>query len=189
VQVTGTIAANIHSTCSRAEQAYCHAIHLQCLYGDCLHVLRVTVLHCRCTALEQTQSRSLQQVKGPVHAGGIQAYGVDPSFNAHSRLYRPDSYQRSWHFFNSSDSSPELSTTRAPFAFFPRSARGYNDGFPVFFPVILQPPSTHSRASCLMVFLPPQGIYGTVCAGERVRCNSEEDAAVHEGRSLPGRPQ
>jgi hypothetical protein len=60
---------------------------------------------------------------------------VDPSFNTYSRLYRSDAFQRRWQFFNSSMSSPELSAAGAPFAFFPRSARGYNDGFPVFFPV------------------------------------------------------
>jgi hypothetical protein len=128
-----------------------------------------------------------------MHAEGIQAYGVDPSFNTHSGLYRSDSYQRSWHFFNSSENSAELSTTRAPFAFFPRSARGYRDGFPVFFPVLAQPPLPvshfcHALHGTLRHELCIFSGYGLVCAGARVSCYSEEDAAAHEGCSLPGPP-
>jgi hypothetical protein len=82
-----------------------------------------------------------EELKGAVHTGGTEAYGVDPSFNTHSRLYRTDALQRRWQFFNSSERSPELSMAGAPFAFFPRSSHGYDDGFPVFFPVQTQSPA------------------------------------------------
>jgi hypothetical protein len=98
-----------------------------------------------CTVIEQLLSRlkpALNDMRvGRVHVGGIRAFGVDPSFNTRSGLYRSDSFQRRWQFFNSSKSSPEVSTAGVPFAFFPRTAYGYDDGFPVFFPVLVQPAS------------------------------------------------
>lgn len=62
-------------------------------------------------------------------------YGVDPFYNPLSILYRSDAMQHIWQFYNSSDHSPELATSGNPFAFFARPAAGYEDGFPVFFPV------------------------------------------------------
>jgi hypothetical protein len=98
-----------------------------------------------CTATEQLPGRPKAALNdrcvGHVYAGILQAYGVDPSFNSRSSLYRSGAFQWGWQFFNSSKNSSELSSAGAPFAFFPRSARGYNDGFPVFFPVCVQPPS------------------------------------------------
>ena len=76
------------------------------------------------------------------HAGGLEAYGVDPSFNTHSTLYRPDVLQRMWQFFNASSHSPDVSTSGAPFAFYPRRSVGFADGFPVFFPVLPLAPSS-----------------------------------------------
>jgi hypothetical protein len=81
-----------------------------------------------------------------VHAGGVRDYWVDPSLNTHSGLYTSDACQRRWQFFSSSDSSTELSTAGAPFALPPRSAHGYKEGFPVFFPVVVQHPLSVSMA-------------------------------------------
>jgi hypothetical protein len=122
--------------------------------------------------------------KGLMHAGGLRPYGVDPSFNARSRLYRSGSFQQRWQFFNASKSSPELSSAGAPFAFFPRNASGYNDGFPVFFPVRVQPPSvpvSHFLLALQGTF--PTEMFGFLvhtwhCAGHYgthvCRCKSQE---------------
>jgi hypothetical protein len=93
------------------------------------------VLLIGCRVAGRLYAALYHRLKVLLHAGGRQPYGVDPSFNSHSSLYRSDSFQRRWQFFNSSANSPELSAAGAPFAFFPRRSRGYNDGFPVFFPV------------------------------------------------------
>ena len=61
---------------------------------------------------------------------------MDPSFNTHSTLYKSDALQRVWESFNYSSQSPEIASSGAPFAFYPRRASGYDDGFPVFFPVL-----------------------------------------------------
>jgi hypothetical protein len=49
--------------------------------------------------------------------------------------------------------------------------------------------SMRCRARCLMSCSLSQCIYGTVCAGAKFGCDSEEDAVVHEGCSVPGQPQ
>jgi hypothetical protein len=128
-----------------------------------------------------------------VHAGGLRAYGVDPSFNTYSRLYRPDSFQRIWQFFNSSTNSSELSATGTPFAFFPRPSHGFKDGFPVFFPV----QATLPLSLCKISFMHQQMLLQRLCdalratnatlfLGASVGSSSEEDAAVFERCSIPG---
>jgi hypothetical protein len=92
-----------------------------------------------CRVAGRLKAARYERLKATLHVGGRYPYGVDPSFNSHSSLYRADSFQRRWQFFNSSANSPELSTTGAPFAFFPRRSHGFTDGFPVFFPVCVQP--------------------------------------------------
>lgn len=71
------------------------------------------------------------------HAGGTRPYGVDPSFNMRSTLYRFNAMHSISQFYNSSRGSLELSNSGAPFAFYPRHTAGYEDGFPVFFPVCI----------------------------------------------------
>ena len=70
-----------------------------------------------------------------LRAGGADAFGVEPVFNKHSTLYRPDADQRKWQLFNSSSGSADLAPSGVPYAFFPRRAAGYSRGFPVVFPV------------------------------------------------------
>jgi hypothetical protein len=101
--------------------------------------------------------------QGCLHAGGTDPYGVDPSFSTQSGLYRPDSFQRRWQFFNSSQHSPELSASRAPYAFFPRISHGYSHGFPVFFPVCIQSVSDAQSTSCLSAW----DLIGFICPREQ----------------------
>lgn len=69
-------------------------------------------------------------------AGGLEAYGADPTFNPQSSMYSSISLQQKWRYFNASDNSPEVSLAGVPFAFYSRPSSGYGDGFPVFFPVL-----------------------------------------------------
>lgn len=80
--------------------------------------------------------------------GGLEAYGVDPAFNPHSSMYSSISVQNKWRHFNLSDNSPDISITGVPFAFHGRPSTGYDDGFPIFFPVL----HSHQSSSANVLF-------------------------------------
>jgi hypothetical protein len=137
----------------------------------CMCNLSITLIRLQ-TPSDSKQQTVIGSIKVILHAGGMQPYGVDPAFNAYSSLYRADSFQRRWQFFNSSANSPELSATGAPFAFFPRRSPGYNDGFPVFFPVCVQPFSLCVQClTCMHVFMwhhaHPRAFF-SLCASSRM---------------------
>jgi hypothetical protein len=63
----------------------------------------------------------------------VKPFGVDPVFNVRSSMYQPDAARRPWQYYDAS----EMSASGIPYAFYHRPAFGFDDGFPIVFPVCL----------------------------------------------------